>query len=287
MTGERASAVDERPEADDVGRHAPADYSLGVDAAEEDRLLAQCAMHRDEAALLLDRIGVAPGSHALDLGCGPLGVVDLLAQRVGPTGRVTGLDREPRYLAMADRQVRRLGLRAVDLVAADARATGLPAATFDLVHERLVLNNVPRPGEVVAEMVRLARPGGYVAVQDVDWLTWTCLPEHPDWDRLVRATAGAWSGDVYLGRRLPALLRGAGLVDVQLVPHLRVFRPGEPYHRLLVRFVDLHRERILATTGFSADDLDAMVSRLDEHLADPATFTLYATFFQAFGRRPG
>lgn len=78
----------------------------------------------------------------------------------------------------------------------------------------------------------------------------------------------------------------AGLVDVELMPHVRVFRPGQPYHRLLVRFVALHRERILAGRSMTAAQLDGAVAGLEEHLADPATVTLYATFFQAWGRRP-
>ena len=257
------------------------DYSLGVDDAERARLLAQCALHAAEAALLLDRTGVGPGAHVLDLGCGPLGVLDLLAERVGDHGRVVGVDREERYLAMARSELDARGLAGVELAAGDATGTGLPAASFDLVHERLLLNNVPDPGAVVAEMVRLARPGGCVALQDVDWLTWTCLPEHPDWDRLARAVASAWSGDVHLGRRAPALLAAAGLVDVQVVAHLRVFRPGEPYHRLLLRFAELHRER-LGDPGA----LNDAVSRLDAHLSAPGTVTLYATLFQTWGRRP-
>jgi len=183
------------------------DYSLGVDDAERARLLAQCAIHRAEAALLLDRIGVRPGDRALDLGCGPLGVLDLLAERIGSEGCVVGLDRETRYLAIARQELDARGLGAVELRDGDAMATELPPAAFDLVHERLVLNNVPDPGAVVAEMVRLTKPGGHVALQDVDWMTWTCLPEHADWDRLADRAGRAWSGDVRIGRRLPALLR--------------------------------------------------------------------------------
>lgn len=262
------------------------DYSLGVDDAERARLLAQCAMHRTEAELLLDRVGLRPGDRALDLGCGPLGVLDLLAERVGPTGRVVGIDREKRYLAIARQELDARGLDGVELVAADATGTDLAPASFDLVHERLVLNNVPQPAAVVDEMVRLTRPGGHVAVQDVDWLTWTCLPEHADWNLLREKAAAVWSGDVHLGRRLPALLRGAGLVDVEMVPHLRVFRPGEPYHRLLVRFIALHRDRILDGGSVTEAELDAAVARLESHLATPSTVVLYATFFQAWGRLP-
>jgi SAM-dependent methyltransferase len=263
-----------------------ADYSLGVDDAERARLLAQCALHRTEAERLLDRVGLRPGDRALDLGCGPLGVLDLLAERVLPSGRVVGLDREARYLAIARQELEARGLDGVDLVAADATDSGLEPASFDVVHERLVLNNVPDPGAVVTEMVRLTRPGGRVVVQDVDWLTWRCLPEHPDWDRLAAAAAQVWSGDVHVGRRLPAVLHAAGLVDVQVVPHVRVFRPGEPYHRLLVRFVALHRARILDAGVLTAEEVDAAVDRLEAHLAAPGTVTLYATLFQAWGRRP-
>ncbi len=262
------------------------DYSLGVDDAERVRLVAQCEIHRAEAERLVDRIGVAPRWQVLDLGCGPLGVLDVLADRVGPTGRVVGVDREPRFLAMAAQSLSERGLGAVELVEGDATATGLPTGSFDLVHERLVLNNVPRPADVVAEMTRLACAGGHVAVQDVDWISWTCVPAHPDWHRLADAAAAAWSGDVHVGRRLPALLRGAGLVDVGVDAHTRVFRPGEPYHTLLLRFAEIHRERILGDGELSAAELDRAVGRLGDHLAQPETFTLYATFFQAWGRKP-
>jgi len=67
--------------ADTAATRDRTDYSLGVDDAERARLLAQCAMHRAEAELLLDRVGLRPGDRALDLGCGPLGVLALLAER--------------------------------------------------------------------------------------------------------------------------------------------------------------------------------------------------------------
>jgi SAM-dependent methyltransferase len=261
-------------------------YSLGVDEPERTRLLAQCALHRDEAERLLERLPLRAGAHALDLGCGPLGVLDLLAERVGPSGRVVGVDRDPGFLTMADRSLAERGLSHIGLVEADAAGTGLPTASFDLVHERLLCVNVPRPGEVVAEMARLARPGGWVALQDVDWISWTCVPAHPDWSLLAATAARVWSGDVRIGRALPGLLRDAGLVDVEVDAHIRVFRPGEPYHRLLLRFVAIHRDRILACGALSAVELDEAVHRLGEHLDRPDTYTLYATLVQAWGRRP-
>lgn len=264
-------------------REPDADYCLGADESERARLIAQCELHRAETELLVDRIGVGPGWRTLDLGCGPLGVLDVLADRVGPAGKVVGVDREPRFLAMAARSLHERGLDDIELVEADATRTGLPTASFDLVHERLVLNDVPRPADVVAEMARLACPGGHVAVQNMDWISWTCVPAHPDWTRLAAAAAAAWSGDVHLGRQLPALLRAAGLVEVEMDAHPRVFQPGEPDNHLLLRFVEIHRDRILAVGALTAAELDDGVRRLGEHLAEADTFTLYATFFQAWG----
>ena len=52
----------------------------------------------------------------------------------------------------------------VEVVQGDAHRTGFPSAAYDLVHARTLLINVPDPAAVVAEMVRLTRPGGWVAV---------------------------------------------------------------------------------------------------------------------------
>ena len=99
-------------------------YALGRDDAESDRLRRQSAELRPEAAALLGRIVLAPGQAAIDLGCGPSGILDLLSAAVSPSGRVVGLDADPRHAAMAARHARHLGLANVEVVSADA---GTPA----------------------------------------------------------------------------------------------------------------------------------------------------------------
>lgn len=64
---------------------------------------------------------------------------------------------------MAAEFAARRGLSDVEVMTADAGRTGLPTASFDLVHTRTLLVNVPDPAAVAAEMVRLAKPGGWVA----------------------------------------------------------------------------------------------------------------------------
>jgi SAM-dependent methyltransferase len=263
-------------------------YLLGAGEAERARLLAHGETYRAATAALLDRIGIAPGSRVLDVGCGPLGVLDLLAERAGPDG-VVGLDREPRMLEMAQRSLAERGFFRVCLVSRDAGRTGLPDGSFDLVHERLLLVNVPVPERVVAEMVRVTRPGGRVVLQDADVTTWHCEPPLPAWDRLRSAVFAAWEAsglDRHVGRRLGTLLHGAGLVDVELEADLRVLRHGHPLQRQLLAFAELFRDRVLAAGGLSASELDDLLDEVGAHLADPATAVVHVTIFQAWGRRP-
>jgi protein-L-isoaspartate O-methyltransferase len=73
------------------------------------------------------------------VGCGPIGIMNLLSERVGSDGVVVGVEREPRFVEMAQAEVTQRGLRNVQVINADALRTGLEKNSFDVVHERLVL----------------------------------------------------------------------------------------------------------------------------------------------------
>jgi SAM-dependent methyltransferase len=158
-------------------------YLLGVSGAEVEHLVRQAEVYADEAGQLLDRVGVTAGAAVIDVGCGVLGIVDLLRAKVGPRGRVVGVDREPRMLDVARQVAAQRGLP-VEFVLGDATDLVLPSDSFDLVHERTVLLNIADPARVVAEMIRIARPGGVIALQEPDSSAWVCDPPHPAWDLL-------------------------------------------------------------------------------------------------------
>ena len=85
-------------------------YALGSNPDETARLRRQSDELRAQSAELLDRIGLRPGQSAIDLGCGPSGILDLLSVAVFPGGRVTGLDADPAHVAMAREYASELGL---------------------------------------------------------------------------------------------------------------------------------------------------------------------------------
>lgn len=179
-------------------------------------------------------IGVRPGWRVLDIGCGPIGILRLLADAVGPDGEVVGLERESAFVDMAWQEIHRRGLTNARIVEGDALSTGLERDSFDLVHERLVLVNVPERDQLVAEMLALAKPGGFIALEDIDNVSWQCEPPHDSWTALLEVFHGAFrsgGGDPFIGRRLPALLRGAGAEAVGprlSAPHRRVPPDASP-----------------------------------------------------------
>jgi ubiquinone/menaquinone biosynthesis C-methylase UbiE len=272
-------------------QHLPPGYFLGTDERERARLLAQGEINRAETEALLDRLEIpTAGGRAVDFGCGPLGVLDMLSRRVGPAGEVVGLDHEARMIGFAQRSIAERGLANVTLIQADARATGLDADSFDFAHERLVLITLTSPHEVVAEMVRVVRPGGWVMAQNVDWISWMCEPAHPAWDSLLDALVKAWGTlglDPFTGRHLPALLRDAGLVDVAVKVSAHLQRLGDPNQLLLLRLIGIFRDQIVDGGFLDAPQLAQLAGDLEEHLSRPETFTVAPVLFHAWGRKPG
>jgi ubiquinone/menaquinone biosynthesis C-methylase UbiE len=264
-------------------------YALGSNPAESARLQRQSDELRPQTAELLGRIGLAPGQSAIDLGCGPSGILELLSAAVSPGGRVVGLDANPAHTAMASQYVSEHGLANAEVVTADARHTGLPPDTFDLVHARTVLVTIPEPQEVLAEMVRLARPGGWVASQEPDVEGAFCYPPLPAWDRLREIFRAAFSrsgADLLIGRRLTELYRQAGLEEVEVVVHAPVYPAGHSRRTILPDLVRSLRPMILEL-GLSDEPELAEVDRaVREHLADPRTVSLAHLLVVAWGRKP-
>ena len=161
------------------------------------------------------------------MGCGPRGITDLLAARVGAAA--VWSDSTP--MRRSSTYAREHESATIEFVQGNAYATGLPGGTFDLVHTRFVGSTAGEPEALLREAMRLARPGGVVAMEEPDMATLICNPPSPAWDALRAALIGAFAAvgsDINLGRRLYALARHAGLADVQYRPFLVGVRSGDP-----------------------------------------------------------
>jgi ubiquinone/menaquinone biosynthesis C-methylase UbiE len=263
-------------------------YPIARRAGEIERLRVQAAAMEFDAGVLLERIGVGPGWRCLDLGCGPGALLPLLSARVGPTGRVVGLDADPAMLDAARGWVEARGLGNVELAEADAYRTGLPGDAFDLVHVRYLAGTAGQPGALLTEAIRLARPGGVVAFQEPDTDTLACHPGHPAWDRLKTALQEGFAcvgADTRLAKRLYRLFREAGLRDVRYRPFLVGVTSAEPMADYLPATIESIRGTLIDRGLVPEAELDDALAACRRHLADPDTVSTSFLTAQVWGRK--
>jgi ubiquinone/menaquinone biosynthesis C-methylase UbiE len=272
-----------------TGPDANAAYPLGSSLGESARLQRQAEELAADSAALLDRVGLRPGHSAIDLGCGPRGILDMLAERVAPAGRVVGLDADPAHAAMAAEFAAARGLSGVQIITADARSTGLPEGCFDVVHARTLLVNLAEPAKVAAEMIRLARPGGWVASAEPDTEHALCYPPHSAFDRLRDIFTVAFrrdGADPWIGRRVPELFRRAGLEDVEVEARVQMYPPGNSWRTVRLDLVRAMRPQVVQMGLATAAELDELDAAASPHLEDPQTVVMSGLLFLTWGRKP-
>jgi len=270
---------------------ASASYVFGGEQDELDRLLGQAEDLKPESTWLLDNLNIQRGSRVADIGCGPIGVLDILSERVGVTGTVIGVEREARFAQMARDEIKRRGLQNVSIVEGDLLSAQLEAGSFDLVHERLVLLNVPQPNQqsIVAQMLSLVRPGGLIVVENWDRVSYLCYPEHASWrilNEAFREAVRPTNGEGATGRTLPWLLRDAGARDVKVKVHVRALEVGDPRRTHRLGLLDVTKPRILATGMLSEAEFDAHRREYAAILADQDNLVIDQLLVQAWGIRP-
>lgn len=115
----------------------------------------------------LRHAGLRQGETVLDLGCGA-GIDTLLAARaVGPAGKAIGLDMTPEMCERARSNALSAGLANVEILHGLMEAIPLPDRSVDSVVSNGVLNLSTRKSRVLAETIRVLRPGGRVAIADL------------------------------------------------------------------------------------------------------------------------
>ena len=262
----------------------PTAYPLESHLQEIERLRVQSAAMAPDTRIMLGLIGVQAGWSCLDVGCGPFGIAGLLSRMVGPTGRVLGLDVNAAFLehARADAPGN------VEFRQGDAYQTDLPSGSFDLVHLRFVASTAGAPERLLREALRLARPGGTIALQEPDGASLNCYPPHAAWERLKAALLGAFAGvgaDLRLARRLYALARQAGLDDVQYRTFILGVRSVDPMVDYLPSTVESLRATVIRLGLLSEAELPQVLAECRNHLRQPDTsFTMY-TVAQVWGRK--
>jgi ubiquinone/menaquinone biosynthesis C-methylase UbiE len=172
------------------------------------------------AERLVAELAPAPGERALDIGSGRGAALWALADAVGATGHVTGLDLAEAMVAATRREAAERGLTTVSLVAADAAAPDLPDASFDLAVASLVLFFLPDPPAALRVWHRLLVPGGRLGLstfgsRDAAWeqLDDVFTPFLPP--QLLDARTSGTRGPFASDAGVEELVAAAGFADVR------------------------------------------------------------------------
>ena len=136
-----------------------------------DVISAEWPVYRAGRAAAIDLLALRPGHRVLDIGCGTGLNFPLVQDRIGPTGSITGVDASAQMLAQAQRRSRTAGWDNVRLIEADATTLDAQAmdvgGDFDAVISTYALSLMSDWPRVVSVMIAAARPGGRVAVVDM------------------------------------------------------------------------------------------------------------------------
>ena len=153
-----------------------------------------------------------PGEVVLDLGSG--GGIDcfLAAKKVGPTGRVIGLDMTPAMIELAHRNAHKMGATNVEFRLGEMEQIPLPDESVDAIISNCVINLSPDKDAVFREAFRVLRPGGRLSVSDI--VVDGDLPDsiRNRLDAWAGCIAGALDERVYLDK-----MRAAGLAQIEVL----------------------------------------------------------------------
>lgn len=193
------------------------DFKGYVDATYLDTLKETVRDEKERSYILLE---LATGSSVLEVGCGPATDTLALADLVGASGRVVGIDFDPDMIALAQDRARSAGMDGrVSHQVADATSLPFPDDTFDACRSERLFQHLPDPAAALGEMVRVTKPGGRIVVFDTDHETVAVdLPDPDLWRRLQRVRVDHMLTNARSGRQLFRLFREAGLRDVMAEP---------------------------------------------------------------------
>ena len=173
--------------------NSDATYTLGRTSHETTRLIEQSRIYGESTHRLCKRAGITDGMRVLEIGSGAGDVALTLAERVGPTGQIVGVDINAEILNAARQRATDAGTRNVEFIVGDARTLTF-SEKFDAIVGRFVLMYMSDPGEAFATLMTHLKPGGIAAFQEPEYTLYPAFlhPDTPLMNQLI-----TWILDVF------------------------------------------------------------------------------------------
>jgi SAM-dependent methyltransferase len=228
----------------------------------------------------LEKCGIAPGWHCLEVGGGGGSIAAWLSSRVGPAGRILVTDIDPRHL-------KSLKFPNLEVRCHNVATDPLPEASFDLVHSRLVLVHVLERERALERMIASLKPGGWLVDEEFD----SSLSPDPALNpeevlskthmamTRVMASRGV---DRDFGRRLFGRLRALGLKHVRAEGRAFMWQGGSPGASLLRSNYEQLRSAMIDAGYVTEQEFENDVSQLQ----NPSFVVPSPILWTASGQRP-
>ncbi|HST10172.1 MAG TPA: methyltransferase domain-containing protein [Terriglobales bacterium] len=270
---------------------AGSDYALGYTNAEHDRLIRQAVRIAPATERVFRASGIRRGDRVLELGSGVGDVAMLVAQLVGPSGEVVGVERDPDSIAKATARVTEAGLRNVTFVQNDVHKINSGDKLFDAVVGRFILMFLPDPLAMLRETLHLVRPGGVVAFQEPSWTPLLALgSRYPLWSKLLQSIHQVFlcSGvNPEMGLDLYRVFQEAGLPAPSM--NMEVPLGCDPeFTGLLAGLITSVRplaEQHKIDLG-NLGDLSTLASRIHREIADAHSVVCFVPLVGVWSRKP-
>jgi SAM-dependent methyltransferase len=259
---------------------------LATGSAAAHRLKLLHSLYGPGARRVLLQAGIQPGMRVADLGCGVGTVTTLLAELVGPTGEVVGLDFSGAQIEEA-RSLVPPELSNVTFVEASATDTGLPYGTFDLVYCRFLLIHLTEPNLALREMHKLLKPNGILVCEDGDLTASGSEPPSAlnAFANLFGRLGPIWGVDYTLGRELFQKIVAANFSQPEITFNQPVIARGEN-KRLLELSVAEAASGFVGAGLITREELDKTLVEMKRLAEDESVLALMPRMSQVWARKP-
>jgi len=228
---------------------------------------------------LFARYGLRADAYILDAGCGT-GEVSTRLAHLFDNARLLGVDVIDEHLERARARCAGLGAR-VRFEHRSIFELGLPDQTFDLVVCRHVLQAIPHPERVIAELARVTKRGGWLHLIAEDYLMINFEPRRLDaddfWSRGPRAFGDAIGTDLRIGRKTYGILRRLGFTDITIdyviVDPLRV--PRDTMAAIWLAWRDGFADAIAQHTAVTREQFNAHFDDMIATIRDPSGYAVW------------
>jgi len=249
-------------------------YVLGTDDAEIERLRLQHRVWRPWMLRAWHRAHIRSGTRVIDIGAGPGFATADLADLVGESGAVLGVERSSRFAAAARARCAERRMANVQIEEIDLMLDPIPAtSSFDAAWCRWVACFVSSPEHLLKTISKALRPSGVAIFHEYgDYGSWRMMPPRDSMGRFVAAVMESWraaGGEPDVGLKLPALLNETGFCVRHVRPLVFTVGPADVLWQWPSAFLKSSAGRLCEQGHLDASDAEAITSALDEAEQDP------------------